>query len=227
MKQILLLIIITMFISPGLIAQQENADIRQGNRDYNSENYQEAELDFREAIEANPENNKALYNLANALYKQGRYDEAANILEGLAGSDLPDNTMADVYHNLGNANIGSQRIKEGIEAFKNALRIRPEDDDTRHNLAYAQQLLQEQQQQQQDQQDQQDDQPQEEDQDQQQQPRDPDSEQEQQERARPDQISPQDAERILDALNQQEQDIQEKIEREEKQRRPMKPERQW
>ncbi len=223
LKQIVFFIIITSLNIPLLLSQQENADIRRGTREYKSENFQEAELNFRKALEANPQNTKALYNLANALYKQGRYEEAANILEGLAYKELSESKKADVFHNLGNANIGSQQIQEGIEAYKNALRIRPEDNDTRHNLAYALQLLQEQEQQQQQEGDDQQDNQQQDDQ----QPGDPDEEQQQQDRPRPDQISPQDAERILDALNQQEQEIQQKIEREEKQRQPLRPERQW
>ncbi len=222
-------ILLVLMIMPQALAQSENTRIRQGNRDYNQENFQDAERSFREALEANPQNRKALYNLANALYRQGRYEEASNILDGLSQMDIPDNKRADVYHNLGNANMGLQNIQEGIEAYKNSLRIRPDDNDTRHNLAYALRQLQEQEQQQQDQQDQ-DDQEGDDEQDQQQdqQPGDDDQQdQEQQQQPRPDQISPQDAERILDALNQREQEVQERIDREERQARPVVPERQW
>jgi Ca-activated chloride channel homolog len=229
-KTILLLLIIATSMVHPLKAQQENADIRRGNREFRSENFQDAELNYRKALELSQGNPKAMYNLAAALYKQGRYDEAANILEGLAQSQLPDDKKADVYHNLGNASVGSQKIKEGVEAFKNSLRLRPDDMDTRHNLAYAMRLLQEQEQQQQNQdQDQDQDQDNEgEDENEQQQDQDQQSEpQQNEERPRPDQISPQDAERILDALNQKEQDVQQKIDREQKQRQPLRPEREW
>jgi Ca-activated chloride channel homolog len=204
---------------------------RRGNKEFNNENFQEAELNYRKALEQNQNNPKALYNLASSLYKQGRYDEAANILDGLAQMPLSDDEKADVYHNLGNANVNNQKIKEGVEAYKNSLRLRPDDMDTRHNLAKALRLLQEQEQQQQDQQDKDKDDEQENDEkENQEQPenqekeQDPDQEQEQ---PRPDQISPQDAQRILDALNQKEQEIQEKIEREQIQTRPVRPEREW
>lgn len=229
MYKILLLLIIAKFFIPSVMAQQENADIRRGNNEFKAEDFQQAELEYREALEKNPDNSKALYNLASSLYKQGRYDEAANILEGLAQMPVSDQKKADIMHNLGNAQVNNQKIQEGVEAYKNALRLRPDDMDTRYNLAQALRMLeqqqQEQQQQQQDQdkedsddQDEQEQQP-----DEQQQPED----QEEQQQPRPDQISPEDAERILDALNQQEKAIQEKIEREQKQRQPVKPERQW
>lgn len=226
MKRIVILLLSLSAISLQALAQVENPEVRRGNREYKAENFRDAEMRYREALESNPQSRKALYNLANTLYRQGRYDEAVNILDGLSQLDIPDNQRADIYHNLGNARIGNQEIAEGIESYKNALRIRPQDMDTRHNLAYAKRLLQEQEQEQdQDQEDQENDEEQQQDQ----QPQDGDDEQDQdqQQQPRPDQISPEDAQRILDALNQQEQDIQEKIDREEKQRAPRRPQREW
>lgn len=224
MKCLTIIIFLVNFTVLHSVAQYVNPDVRRGNREFKSENYTEAEMNYRKALEENPQSLKALYNLASALYKQGRYDEAANLLDGISRLDVPDNRQADIYHNLGNARLGNQQIQEGIEAYKNALRLRPHDNDTRHNLAMAMQLLQEQdEQQQQDGDDQQDDQ--------EQQPQDGDDEQQdeqqQEPQPRPDQISPEDAQRILDALKQQEQEIQEKIEREERQRRPERPLREW
>jgi tetratricopeptide (TPR) repeat protein len=226
MKCLTIILFLFNFTVLQSYAQYVNPEVRRGNREYKTENFTEAEMNYRKALEEDPQSLKALYNLANALYKQGRYDEAANILDGISNLNIPDNRRADAYHNLGNARIGNQQIQEGIEAYRNSLRLRPDDNDTRHNLAMAMKLLQEQEQEQQQDQDGDDDQQQD-----QQQPQDGDdeqqNEQQQQPQPRPDQISPEDAQRILDALNQQEQEIQEKIEREERQRRPERPLREW
>ncbi len=228
MKCLTIILFLFNFTVLQAFAQYVNPDVRRGNREYKTENFTEAEMNYRKALEEDPQSLKALYNLANALYKQGRYDEAANILDGISNINISDNRRADVYHNLGNARLSNQQIQEGIEAYKNSLRLRPDDNDTRHNLAKAMQLLQEQEQQQDQDQDGDDDQQQD---DQQQQPEDGDDEQQdeqqQEPQPRPDQISPEDAQRILDALNQQEQEIQEKIDREERQRRPERPLREW
>ncbi|MFN2394471.1 MAG: tetratricopeptide repeat protein [Bacteroidales bacterium] len=227
----IILFIFAIFSSNTIaLSQNVNPDLRKGNRDYKNENYSDAEMNYRKALEEEPGNIKALYNLANSLYKQGRYDEATNILEGIAQSDIADSRRADVYHNLGNALLGNQQISEGIDAYKNSLRIRPDDNDTRFNLATAMKMLQEQEQQQQQDQDGEDEQ--EDQQDNQQQPQDgkdnqQEQEQQQQPQPRPDQISPEDAQRILEAMKQQEQEIQEKIEREEKQAIPQRPVREW
>lgn len=216
--------------SLNTLSQNVNPDLRKGNREYKNENYSDAEMNYRKALEDDSGNIKALYNLANSLYKQGRYDEASNILEGLVQSDIPDGKRADAYHNLGNALLGNQQISEGIDAYKNSLRIRPDDNDTRFNLARAMKMLQEQEQQQEQDQDGEDDQEEQQEQEQQQQPQDGENDQndeQQQPQPRPDQISPEDARRILEALNQQEQEIQEKIEREERQAIPQRPVREW
>jgi len=221
------LLLVLHFSTFAVIAQRENPDIRRGNREFRTDNFQDAELRYRQALEANPRNTSALYNLAATLYKQGRYDEATNILEGLSNMGLPDNQQADVYHNLGNAQVGSKKIKEAVDAYKNSLRIRPYNNDTRHNLAYAMRLLQEQQQQQQQQQNEEQQQNDDNQEQQEQEQPQPQEDQQQQQQQRPHQITPQDAERILDALNQKEQKIQQNIDREQKQQQPIRPIKQW
>jgi Ca-activated chloride channel homolog len=227
MKCITIILFLLNFTALQAYAQYVNPDVRRGNREFKAEKFTEAEMNYRKALEENPQSLKALYNLASALYKQGRYDEAANILDGISKLNIPDNRRADAFHNLGNARLGNQQIQEGIEAYKNSLRLRPDDNDTRHNLAMAMRLLQEQEQQQQQDQDGDDDQQQDQQQQQDGDDEQQDEPQQQQPQPRPDQISPEDAQRILDALNQQEQEIQEKIEREERQRRPERPLREW
>ncbi len=238
----LLCIFLIILLGQPLQAQSEKSNIRQGNREYRQENYTDAERNYRKALEEDPQNTTAMYNLANTLYRQGRYEEASDILEGLTHLEVDEDRKADVYHNLGNANLNLQQIKEGVDAYKNALRIRPEDMDTRHNLAYAMQLLEEQEQQQQDQGDddqegedqrEQDQEPGDDQQDQgqdqeqqQEQPQEPQQDEEQQP-TQPQEISPEDARRILDALNQQEQEVQQKIEREQKEAQPRQQEKEW
>ncbi|MFW5726218.1 MAG: tetratricopeptide repeat protein [Bacteroidota bacterium] len=225
------LLFLLMLPAAYSFAQQGNSSIREGNAQYLDENFEDAELNYREALEANSQDPRALYNLGNALYKLGRYDEAANIFDGLSKLDIPENMLADAYHNLGNAQLGQQKINESVEAYKNSLRLRPTDNDTRHNLAYAMRMQQQEQQEQQQQEDQQDQEEQQQDDQQQQQdqqPQDQDQEeQQQQQQPRPDQISPEDAERILDAMNQKEQEIQQEIEREQRKIQPNRPTREW
>lgn len=222
-------IVLMLFLSSSAFmhAQSDNQLIRKGNKEFEQENYQDAEIHYRRALEENPNNSKALYNLANSLYRQGRFDESINILDGLSQKDLGKISKSDVYHNLGNAQLGEQQIRESIDSYKNALKLDPTDHDTRYNLAYAMNLLDEMEQQQQDDPENGED---EQEQEQEQPERDEEGEQQpeqDEQQPMPDQISQEDAERILDALNQMEQKIQEEIKREESEVPRVKPEREW
>jgi Ca-activated chloride channel family protein len=113
----------------------------------------------------------------------------------------------------------SDKIKESIDSYKGSLRLDPDNVDAKYNLAYAQDLLkQEQQQQQQNQQDQQNqdqkDEQGKENKDQtsdQQQPQQQQQQQEEQKEQQQQGISKEDAERVLNALANDEKDIQEKV----------------
>ena len=225
----LILVVFLSTSSAFMYAQSDNQLIRKGNKEFEQENYQDAEIYYRRALEENPNNSKALYNLANSLYRQGRFDESINILDGLSQMELEKINRSDVYHNLGNAQLGAQQIRESIDSYKNALKLDPGDHDTRYNLAYAMNLLDEMEQQQQnDPENGEDEQDQEQEQEQPEQDEGGEQPPEQDEQQpMPDQISQEDAERILDALNQMEQKIQEEIKREESEVPRVKPEREW
>lgn len=127
-------------------AQQhpERRHIRSGNRQYESGNYSEAEEKYRTAIQSNPLSFEAAFNLADALYKQGKFEEAVELLERTAQAPLlTPEQKAQVYHNLGNGMFSQQKLKEAEEFYKQSLRENPADLETKYNLAYVQKLLEE------------------------------------------------------------------------------------
>ena len=222
-----LFLIIFFTVSSALFAQSDNQLIREGNKKFEEEKYREAEIYYRRALEESPGNSKALYNLSNSLYRQGRYDEAINILDRLTQQGVDKIDASDVYHNLGNAQLGAHQIRQSIESYKNALKIDPDDQDTRYNLAYAMELLDEQEQPPQAETDigegeQDQDQP---DQDEQVEA-EPELKQDE-EIQLPENLSREDVERLLDALNRQEQEVQEEIKREAEEEQRITPEKEW
>lgn len=224
MNRILFTGLVLFLALPVLLHGQDRRHLRQGNKLYQDEKFTDAEIRYRQSLEENPQNIKGMFNLGNALYRQGRFDEAAELFGGLSQFAPGEREKAFAYHNLGNTFLQSQKYAESVEAYKNALRINPDDEQTRHNLAYAMRLLQEQPPQDQDgegddEKDQEKDQDKNKDQQQ--------DQQQQQQQPRPDQISAQDAERILDALNQKEQNVQEDLKRDQTQRAPVRHEREW
>ena len=221
MKRLVWLCVGLWCAAAPLSAQKESGDVRRGNKAYENEKYVDAEVDYRKGLEQNNKSFSAAFNLGNALYRQQKYPEAIEQFQAaahLAGDDKQ--RVASAYHNIGNALLQSGEYAKSIEAYKQALRRNPTDDETRYNLVYAQQMLQQQQQQQQNQQDQQqqnqDQQQQNQDQQQNQQEQqdnqqDNDQQQNQNQQQNQQQMSQEQAEQILKALEQDERDTQEKV----------------
>ncbi len=223
--------------------------LREGNRFFEEENYARAGEKFSQALEQDPGNTRALFNLGNSLYRQGRLEEAAEVFETLNQLTQDASIRADALHNLGNSQLGGGNIRESIESYKESLRLNPEDEDTRYNLAYAMNLLEETPPEHGESPDEagdedKDDEQREdlpEGQEEEQQPGDdrpgddrpedglqdtPPHESETQDH-RPDQLTREEAERILDALNRQEQRVQEQVERKADTTATVTPRRNW
>ena len=223
-----ILLILLNFVN--IFAQKEIKFSRQGNKEYKLKNFDDAELLYRRSFDENPAYNDAMFNLGNALYKQEKYKDALKSFESLADSEIDLLSKADSYYNLGNSFLKDSKLKKSIEAYKNSLRLNPENLHAKYNLAYAQDQLKKQQQQQQQQQEQQnkDDQEnkQKNDKNQQQQQGDDNKDKDQQDqqnndkqqnqdkqeqKQQQDKMSKQDAERLLQALATDEQQVQEKV----------------
>lgn len=231
-------LIYIMLLCPALLfAQKESPDVRKGNRQYNKEQYTDAEIQYRKGLDKNNNSFEAHFNLGDALFKQEKYPEAAEefqkagaLLQPKNGkySDADKKKLAQVWHNLGNSLYAQQQYDKAVGAYKNSLMANPKDDETRYNLIKAMQMLQQQQQQQN--QDNQDQQQQQQQQDQQQQQQ----QEQQQQEDNQDQQQPQDqpemdreqAEQILQALQQDEQDTQDKAKRQQMQSK-FKTDKNW
>ncbi len=143
MIQRLIIFLLGVFCLTHLHASDARNLLREGNRLFEAEQYVEAEAKYRAALEIDRDNADALFNLGNALYRQGYLDEAQRVFESLSRDFDDEKRLSDALHNLGNSFLGQQRIPESMEAYKDALRISPDQEDTRYNLAYARRLLQE------------------------------------------------------------------------------------
>jgi len=228
------ILVLLIFLSTSIssIAQKEKSHVRQGNIAYENEDFQAAAEFYRKGIEENTYSYEANFNLGDALYKQGEFESATGQFDVLRQPGMDKSKLAKVYHNIGNGLLEQQKYAESVEAFKEALRNNPADSDSRYNLVYAMQKLEDQQCQQQDQQqdqenqdeqqeqqenqeqeqqENQEQQEQEEEQQEQQNQQEQEQQQEQgqqgQEEQPKDELSRQEAERILQALQMDEQEL--------------------
>ncbi|HFA50129.1 MAG TPA: tetratricopeptide repeat protein [Bacteroidetes bacterium] len=226
-------ILLIFFLPFALSAQDAHKFLLRGDKSYDDQNFEQAELNYRKALEKK-NSAKGTYNLGNTTYRQERYDEAINHYTAAAEAANDRSEKARAYYNLGNAHYQAGQYKESIEAYKNALRQDPTDIDTKKNLLRAirklpppqqqqqqqngegdknqdqqdqQQNQQQQQQQQQDKQDQQDQSKGEKEKQQQQNQNE--SSKQQQEQAKD--LSKEEAEKLLEIMDQEEQKVQQKM----------------
>ncbi|HNY02337.1 MAG TPA: tetratricopeptide repeat protein [Bacteroidales bacterium] len=207
-----MIILLTLFTFAGL-AQKENRLLRQGNGNFEKGNFKDAEKDYRKALEINQQSAKGQFNLGTAVYKNNNFEEATKIYSGLAGQKAPRDIQSKVYHNLGNSFLQSKEYEKSIQAYKNALMNDPKNQDTKYNLEYAKMMLKKQQQQQQQQQQNQDKKDDKKDQkDKQQQNQDQQQKNDQQKQPQDQKkISKDDAERMLEALKNDEKRTMQKV----------------
>jgi pentatricopeptide repeat protein len=212
MKQLLLILFI--FVSLVTHGQTERSTIRQGNKQFKKGKFTDAEVSYRKSLDKNSKSSVASYNLGDALYKQGKYEEAANVFANLREADIKPNMKSKVYHNLGNSLLQAKKFPESVQAYKNSLKLNPKDKETKYNLSYAQRMMQQQQKQQQQQNNQnnKDKKDQKNQQKQQQQQNKQDQQQQQQQQQQG--LSKEDAKRMLEAAQNDENQTQDKVKKE-------------
>ena len=252
--------IIFIIVCSGLIVfgQSSSSHVRKGNRQFGNGNFQEAEVDYRKALNNDPNFDIATYNLGASLYKQENYEESAKTFASLleAEKKVDSELTSNTFYNLGNSFCEAQKYDEAVKAYKQSLRLNPKDMDAKYNLEYARKKLEQQQQQQQEQQDKNKDKDeknkdkqdqdkkdkQDQDQDKQEQDKDKDKQdqnkdqqnkedkkdqQQKQEQNQPKEISKEDAERMLEAMKNDEKETMEKMKMQKVKGKKVKTEKDW
>jgi tetratricopeptide (TPR) repeat protein len=118
--------------------------VYKGNELVQEEDFVQAEMEYRKAISNAPKKAVGAYNLANTYYKKGNYDEALFRTQEAAKNAVSKDEKHRAYHNLGNILMKNENCKEAVEAFKNALRSNPNDEETRYNFALAKECAEQQ-----------------------------------------------------------------------------------
>lgn len=145
----------------ALVAQKDAKAIYEGNQQYHSGKIPQSSATYAKALELNPANRKANFNLGNALYKNAMLvksgqlavppntnmtpdslsnlilDQAAQNFAVVANSISNKDTLHRAWHNIGNCYLQKKDYKQAVEAYKKALRYDPKDEESRYNLAYA------------------------------------------------------------------------------------------
>jgi Ca-activated chloride channel family protein len=145
----------------GITAQEDAQTIYDGNNLYRNGRVPEASSKYARALELNPNNKKANFNLGDALYKNGMmvksgklnvpgsdkipadslanliFDKAAQNFAIVANSVSDKDTLHRAWHNIGNCFLQKKEYQQAVDAYKKSLKFDPKDEETRYNLAYA------------------------------------------------------------------------------------------
>ncbi len=220
-------VLISVLSFSNASAQKDRELIYNGNNKYHSGKNVSAINSYREALKINPALKKANFNLGDAIYKEAvgiknsknkapimgmKPDSLANIMldEAAAQFDVVSQTVShkdtlhQALHNLGNCRLKQANWQEAVDAYKKSLKVDPKDEDTRYNLAYALKKLKEQQKKDKN--------------------KDKQQQQQNQQQQQP-QMSKEQAERMLNALQNMEQKLQGKKKKAEGQK--VKTEKDW
>ncbi|MEW5677414.1 tetratricopeptide repeat protein [Flavobacterium enshiense] len=132
-----------LLFSVTLLAQEKDKNLPKGNRQFEEKNYAEAEVEYRKSQFKNPKAALSSYNLGNAIYRQNQPGEAKFSYSRAISEAKTKPERHKAFHNLGNTLMAEKNYQEAVEAYKNALRNNPSDDQTRYNYALAKQKLKE------------------------------------------------------------------------------------
>lgn len=145
LKKILPILMLGFLSSEGAAQTKEEKQtteksqslIRKGNVNFQNQKFEDAELNYRKSLSINPKNTAANYNLGNALYEQKKYKESIENLEKTTKEFRDKPSKAKAFHNLGNSYFKESNMDKAIENYENALKLNPGDMDTKFNLAMA------------------------------------------------------------------------------------------
>ncbi len=217
-----------VFLSSTAFAQTDRQYVRDGNKAFRAGDYANAEVAYRKAVEKNPRNPQAVFNLGNALFAQKKDSAAVQQYEQAAKLETNPKRRAMSYHNIGVVCQSHKMYSEAIDAYKEALRLTPNDDETRYNLALCKRQQKNQnkqdqnkQQQKQDNKDKNKDNKDKQQQDKQQ------KQQDKQKQENKDKMSKENAEQLLNAAVQQEKNTQERMKKAMRQPNSRKLQKNW
>ncbi len=132
---ILIILLLPLFADVSSLMRKGNGLMRKGK-------YEEALKTYEQAQVLEPDNIKIHYNMGRALYKLGKYPEAISEFElGLLTRDKK--FQANTFYNMGNCKFKQGDLDGAINAYKTALLFNNKDIKAKQNLEFCLKLKEE------------------------------------------------------------------------------------
>ena len=139
LKLLLKVGLVIFFISKanGANAQSTNKLLREGNKFYNNDKYNNATESYSKALQRAPKDVRAFFNQGDALYKLNELDKAKELFNGVAKASTNTDIQARAHYNIGNIHYKQEKWEESAKAYKQSLKLNPKDEDAKYNLMMA------------------------------------------------------------------------------------------
>ncbi len=141
MKNIILYSLILISFLAKAQNKEKDKNLPKGNDSFVEKKYADAEAEYRISESKNPKKSIAPYNLGNAVYRQNHNNEAKYHYAKALKNAKTRKEKHNALHNIGNVLMKAKEYEGAVEAYKNALRNNPADEQTRYNYALAKKML--------------------------------------------------------------------------------------
>ena len=121
----------------SVTAQTDEKMIRKGNRQYRKSNFTEAEVNYKKALEARPNNANAQFNLGDALFAQQNYDAAYEAFQKVVEMSPDAKLKSNAVYNMGNCLLEQGKFYDAFNIYKVSLKLNPENENALYNLEYC------------------------------------------------------------------------------------------
>lgn len=139
MKKIITLLLV--LISFATKAQEKDKFLPKGNEEFAEKKYADAEANYRISQSKFKKKAVSSYNLGTSIYKQNQHSEAKYQFAKAIQDAKTKPEKHKAFHNLGNVLMKEKEYQGAVDAYKNALRNNPNDEETRYNYALAKKML--------------------------------------------------------------------------------------
>lgn len=141
MKKIVLYCLLLISFLAKAQNKEKDKNLPKGNESFVEKKYADAEAEYRISQSKTPKKAIAPYNLGNAVYRQNHNNEAKYHYAKALKNAKTRTEKHHAFHNIGNTLMKNKDYSGAVEAYKNALRNNPADEQTRYNYALAKKFL--------------------------------------------------------------------------------------
>ena len=129
--------IVLVFSFASATAQTDEKLIRKGNRQYRKSNFTEAEVNYKKALEARPNNANAQFNLGDALFAQQNYEAAFEAFQKVVEMSPDAKLKSNAVYNMGNCLLEQGKYYDAFNIYKVSLKLNPDNANALYNLEYC------------------------------------------------------------------------------------------